>query len=371
MLSRAVLPSTCTAGALIVLLLATSARAQAPTGWIQGRVTSAQTDEPINAVQVIVEGTKLGNITDDRGHFTIEVPAGVYSVRAQSIGYRTIVISEQRVLAGQTLTLNFRLEQTAVEVEPVIVTGDVSLYRFWRPPHFTVVEGLFRVDGEMLAPGGHCRYTVHAVVFDSMGVPLVASQRPGRCAPPSVGGTTGALETFQFALAPGRYTIEVTASLEGRAPRAVHKRIAFESLTSPAIVSDLILGSGTGWLDADREDDWLLKKGRIGIQASSEVVADERDSTIGYYLEVYATPRSSMTGRLVAVIHRPDGGEVSRLVLQKLNAVTDTRPLAGNFSVAGLPPGQYELEARLELRGRVITRTHRFRIARSDDGPHN
>ncbi len=99
--------------------------AQATTGKIQGRVTNAQTGEPIAAAQVVVEGTTLGNITNDEGFYFInEVPAGLHNVRASSIGFRAVVISEQRVLAGQTTTLNFQLEQTAVELEAITVLGE-------------------------------------------------------------------------------------------------------------------------------------------------------------------------------------------------------------------------------------------------------
>ncbi len=127
MMRRAVLRVASTlASTLVVLFLTTSgAQAQATTGKIQGRVTNAQSGEPISAAQVVIEGTTLGNITNDQGYYFInEVPAGLHSIRSQSIGYRATVVSEQRVLAGQTLTLNFQLEQTAVELEALVVTGE-------------------------------------------------------------------------------------------------------------------------------------------------------------------------------------------------------------------------------------------------------
>ena len=99
--------------------------AQGVNGKIQGRVTDSSTGQPLAAAQVTVDGTTLGNITNDEGYYFInEVPAGLQSVRAQSIGYRAVVVTEQRVLAGQTLTLNFQLEQGAVELEALSITGD-------------------------------------------------------------------------------------------------------------------------------------------------------------------------------------------------------------------------------------------------------
>jgi hypothetical protein len=72
-----------------------------------------------------VDGSTLGNLTNDQGFYFInEVPAGLQNVRAQFIGYRPFVIEGQRILAGQTTTLNFELEQTAVELEAITVEGE-------------------------------------------------------------------------------------------------------------------------------------------------------------------------------------------------------------------------------------------------------
>jgi len=111
--------------ASFVLMTWATVAAQGTTGKIQGRVTDSRTGAPIPAAQVSVEGTTLGNITNDDGYYFInEVPAGLHNVRAQSIGFRPVVVREQRVLAGQTLTLNFQLEQSAVELEALVVTGE-------------------------------------------------------------------------------------------------------------------------------------------------------------------------------------------------------------------------------------------------------
>jgi hypothetical protein len=98
---------------------------QQSTGKIQGRVTDAGTGAPIAGAEVVVDETTLGNLTNDQGFYFInEVPAGLQNVRAQFIGYRPFVIEGQRILAGQTTTLNFELEQTAVELEAITVEGE-------------------------------------------------------------------------------------------------------------------------------------------------------------------------------------------------------------------------------------------------------
>lgn len=98
---------------------------QETAGKIQGRVTDAATGAPIAGAQVTVDATTLGNLTNDQGfYFVNQVPAGLQSIRAQFIGYRPLVIEGERILAGQTTTLNFELEATAVELEAITVEGE-------------------------------------------------------------------------------------------------------------------------------------------------------------------------------------------------------------------------------------------------------
>jgi hypothetical protein len=109
----------------LALVAASPLFGQASTGKIQGRVTDAGTGAPIAGAQVLVDGTTLGNLTNDQGfYFVNEVPAGLQNIRAQFIGYRAFVIEGQRILAGQTTTLNFELEQSAVELEAITVEGE-------------------------------------------------------------------------------------------------------------------------------------------------------------------------------------------------------------------------------------------------------
>lgn len=112
------------AAAFLGVAFAVPASAQI-TGKIQGRVTDAQTAQPIAGAQVIVMGTRFGNITDQEGRYFVNfVPAGLHDIQIQFIGYRTVTITNQRVLAGQTTDLNFQLESTAVEVTPIEVVGE-------------------------------------------------------------------------------------------------------------------------------------------------------------------------------------------------------------------------------------------------------
>lgn len=109
---------------LATFLFSTSLLAQT-IGKIIGRVTDAETGEPLVGAQVTVEGTLLGNITDADGeYFIINVPIGLQSVTASFIGYRSVTVRDERILAGQTTTIDFQLEPTVVEIEGLIVQGE-------------------------------------------------------------------------------------------------------------------------------------------------------------------------------------------------------------------------------------------------------
>jgi hypothetical protein len=98
--------------------------AQGSTGKIQGRVVTAD-GQPIAAARVTVVGTGLGNVTDAQGNYFINnVAAGLVTVRAASLGYQAFEYKDQRILAGNTTTLDFKLTPSAVEVEAIVVTGD-------------------------------------------------------------------------------------------------------------------------------------------------------------------------------------------------------------------------------------------------------
>jgi outer membrane receptor protein involved in Fe transport len=93
-------------------------------GTIQGRVADA-TGRPLVGAQVIIVGTTLGNLTNEEGYYFINnVPAGIHNIQAQLIGYRAVTVRQQGVLAGQTLTVNFTLEQAAVELQAIEIVGE-------------------------------------------------------------------------------------------------------------------------------------------------------------------------------------------------------------------------------------------------------
>ena len=95
--------------------------AQGSTGKIEGRVRD-QAGAPIANAQVFVVGTAFNALTNPQGYYFINnVPAGTVAVRAAFIGYKSTQVDGVKVLAGQTITVDVQLEQTAVQIQEITV----------------------------------------------------------------------------------------------------------------------------------------------------------------------------------------------------------------------------------------------------------
>ncbi len=107
--------------AFFALLMPSAALAQDP-GTVLGTVTDATSGRPLTGVQVSVEGTTHGGLSDESGRFTLTgIPAGTYRLRADFIGYATRVTTIE-VVTGATVTSDFRLSPSAVALDAVLVT---------------------------------------------------------------------------------------------------------------------------------------------------------------------------------------------------------------------------------------------------------
>jgi TonB-linked SusC/RagA family outer membrane protein len=110
--------------ALLSLIAPPQAAAQqTATATVRGTVVESGTQRPLIGVQVYIKGTQRGGLTDTQGLFQIvQVPPGPATLRVESIGYRS---AEQAVelVAGQTATVNIELQQSAVGLDEIIVTG--------------------------------------------------------------------------------------------------------------------------------------------------------------------------------------------------------------------------------------------------------
>lgn len=107
-------------------------------GKVTGRVTDAETGEPLIGADVVIAGTELGAATDDNGMYVVlYIPAGTYQITASYISYNPYTYTTVVVNADQTTTIDFRLPPTVIQVEgvtaiaerPMIVTSQTQTGR--------------------------------------------------------------------------------------------------------------------------------------------------------------------------------------------------------------------------------------------------
>ena len=100
-------------------------------GQITGRIWEQKTGEPLIGVNVFVQGTPFGAITDSTGYFIIgRIPPGDYAIVASIIGYQLKTVDSVVVAAEKITQVDFKLQERVIPLKEVIVT----------PGHFALME---------------------------------------------------------------------------------------------------------------------------------------------------------------------------------------------------------------------------------------
>ena len=100
----------------------------AQIGVITGSIVDHDTNDPIIAANVVVEGTHIGAATNEQGKFRItRVPVGNQSLRVTVIGYETVVRSDIMINPVKPVVVDFKLKPSVIEF------GEITV----RPQYFT------------------------------------------------------------------------------------------------------------------------------------------------------------------------------------------------------------------------------------------
>ncbi|MCE5271671.1 TonB-dependent receptor [bacterium] len=109
----------------VLLVMCVSALAQLNTSKVEGVVRDKETGQPLAGAQVMIEGTRLGNVTNADGYyFILNIPPGRRSITFTYTGYQKTTISNQLILAGQTVTVNATLSSSVVELGGITIEGE-------------------------------------------------------------------------------------------------------------------------------------------------------------------------------------------------------------------------------------------------------
>ena len=92
------------------------------SGKLVGKVSIGDTGEPLIGANVIIVGTNMGAASDVEGNFIImNIPPGIYSVKCSMIGYKLTTFEHVQISMDLTTRVNYALEQSALEMDEVVV----------------------------------------------------------------------------------------------------------------------------------------------------------------------------------------------------------------------------------------------------------
>lgn len=262
-------------------------------------------------------------------------------------------------------TLAFALMTGAaqgVQEEPL----ELELLRTRAAAGVTAVDAIAEMDPTGLFEENRCTYGVEVVVYDSTGVEIIRDQwrRAADCEVFSSDPTARVVDTFSFAVRPGRFTVEMAVTPgAGGAARVVRRELS--SLERGTAASDLYLAREVGWTDSAQAGGWAIRKGQLGIAAEAVLQIPSTRPFLGYYLELYGPGEPLVNGVVQARIRRPEGGSIAEFTLQRIDSLDADRPIAGTASLAGLPPGRYDLDVAVRFEGRPeVVRSRAFELVR-------
>ena len=94
-------------------------------GKIQGMVTDISTHAPLPGVNIVIKGTYMGAATDLNGRYVIDnVSPGQFDIQVSMIGYKIQLRTGVKVVASESQTINFELEESVLAFgQEVVVIG--------------------------------------------------------------------------------------------------------------------------------------------------------------------------------------------------------------------------------------------------------
>lgn len=94
------------------------------TGKVAGKITDKTTGEPLFGANVLIIGTNYGGAANiDGEYFIINIPPGVYELKASMVGFTPMIVQNVRVSVDQTTKIDFELSEEAVQISDVVVTA--------------------------------------------------------------------------------------------------------------------------------------------------------------------------------------------------------------------------------------------------------
>lgn len=126
---------------LPVIIITVTVNIFAGTGKIAGKVTDAETREPLIGINVIIEGTTQGAATGIDGSYIINnVGPGNYNLVFSGIGYQKKIVTNVNVASDFTTQIDIELSSEAIGLETIVVEAGRPLIRKDLTSSHTVID---------------------------------------------------------------------------------------------------------------------------------------------------------------------------------------------------------------------------------------
>ena len=109
--------------ALALALAVSAGDVVAQVGSVTGRVTNADTGEPMQGVRLVIQGTNAKATTNEDGRYVLPgVSVGARVVRVNFIGF-TQQLAAVTILAGSSTSVDFALNASAIRLSEIVVSA--------------------------------------------------------------------------------------------------------------------------------------------------------------------------------------------------------------------------------------------------------
>ncbi len=116
------------AGFLLILGCFLGIHVAAGQGKIAGKITDGETGEALIGVNVIIEGTTQGTVTDADGNYVLlNLRPGEYALRFSYIGFAAQQVTGLRVTTGQTTRYDVEMSEEVIGGEEIVVQAERPL----------------------------------------------------------------------------------------------------------------------------------------------------------------------------------------------------------------------------------------------------
>jgi GWxTD domain-containing protein len=259
---------------------------------------------------------------------------------------------------------------TALQAQDAL---QMRVVRYYRPDAAqTLVKVFVDVPFALLQPtagssgGSNLVYSVSAQVNDSTGLALLAEPMTWTKRVPASAKMPGAsgLELMEFAVAPGRYRMQVTVtdSVSGKVAKADADVVGY---STPPTASDLLLSPA---MRAAGDGDSVpqpgeMRRGNTIVVPAVELQLTPMRTKAYYLLEAYTGKAEEMSGAMQVSVLDSTGKSLFRTAPSSVPVPAGGGTLQGQLDLDGLPPGRYQFAVTLDVNGQKIERQAPFMMA--------